>query len=287
MLNNILFLCSEETSADRSFRLILLRILPLAILFHEFVRKYPGNSGIVPFSHGDAGRGDGSVLCYSSNQKNHKLIPDSDYLYRHGYSDFKEQLKSSPVCWEKRKPVAYWRGSSTGQKSRDDAWREMPRFQLCQFALDSAYKDFFDIKITRITNRFTSPEVIQEIKNSGFMAAYEPAIDQVKYKYLIDIDGHGCTWTGLFLRLLTSSTLIRVISSNGYKQWFYDRLIPWENYVPVKEDLSDLEDVVVYLTNHDQKAKAIGEAGKKLAFSMTLENEIEMALPVITYGSVI
>ncbi len=275
------FLLNDELNVSQTVKLILPRLLPLAMFFDKFGQKYPGISGIAPFFYGDKGRGCGSVLCYDSNFDHHLLLPDSDFLYRHAYQDFKDQLATQSIPWEARQEILYWRGSATGDKKNDEEWRMMPRFRLCQLATEVANKDLFDLKVTRITNRFSSQEVISEIKNSGFTAPYTAAIDQVKYKYLIDLDGHGSTWTGLFLRLLTGSTLLKVNSQRGFRQWFHDRLIPWENYVPIKSDFSDLEETVLYLKSHDQLAKKIGNAGSKLGYSMTLENEINYALPVI------
>lgn len=275
------FLLDEELNVDKTVILILPRLLPLAMIFHEFVQKYPGISGIAPFFYGDKGRGEGSVLCYDSNRDNHLRIPDSYFLEKYAYQDFKKQLANDWVPWEARKAIVYWRGSATGDKKSDHEWRMMSRFKLCQFASEVAHKDLFDIKIARITNRFTSPKVIEEIKNSGFMVSYTPTIEQINYKYQINIDGHAGIWPGLFLRLLTGGTSLNVKSERGFRQWFHDRLIPWENYVPIKSDLSDLEETVLYLKNHDDLAKKIGEAGRQLGYSMTLENEISNALPVI------
>ncbi|MFM6023457.1 MAG: hypothetical protein ACKPER_11100, partial [Dolichospermum sp.] len=86
--------------------------------------------------------------------------------YRYAYQDFKEKLVSQSISWNKRQEILYWRGSSTGDKEDDYQWRIMPRFRLCQLATEVVNKELFDIKITRITNRFSSPEVIEEIKNS-------------------------------------------------------------------------------------------------------------------------
>lgn len=275
------FLLNDELNVNQSVKMILPRLLPLAILLDKFGEKYPGRSGVAPFFYGDKGRGDGSILCYDSNFDHHLLLPDSDFLYRYAYQDFKEQLVSQSISWNKRQEILYWRGSSTGDKEDDYQWRIMPRFRLCQLATEVVNKELFDIKITRITNRFSSPEVIEEIKNSGLTAPYTAAIDQVKYKYLIDIDGHGSTWTGLFLRLLTGSTVLKVNSERGFRQWFHNRLIPWENYVPIEPDFSNLEETVLYLKTHDELARKIGQAGQELAYSMTMENEINYALPVI------
>ncbi|MFL0605733.1 glycosyl transferase family 90 [Cylindrospermopsis raciborskii] len=275
------FLLNDELNVNQSVKMILPRLLPLAILLDKFGEKYPGRSGVAPFFYGDKGRGDGSILCYDSNFDHHLLLPDSDFLYRYAYQDFKEQLVSQSISWNKRQEILYWRGSSTGDKEDDYQWRIMPRFRLCQLATEVVNKELFDIKITRITNRFSSPEVIEEIKNSGLTAPYTAAIDQVKYKYLIDIDGHGSTWTGLFLRLLTGSTVLKVNSERGFRQWFHNRLIPWENYVPIEPDFSNLEETVLYLKTHDELARKIGQAGQELAYSMTMENEINYALTVI------
>lgn len=275
------FLLTDELNVDKTVELILPRLLPLAMLFHEFGQKYRGISGIAPFFYGDKGRGKGSVLCYDSNQDNHLRLPDADFLYRSAYQEFKNQLITHYIPWEARQEIVYWRGSTTGDKKSDSEWRRMNRFQLCQFVTELPHKDLFDIKITRITNRFSSREVIEEIKNSGFVAPYASPIEQINYKYLIDIDGHSSAWMGLFFRLLTGSTVLKVNSERGFRQWFYERLIPWKNYVPIRADFSDLEETVLYLKNHDDVAKKIGEAGRQLAYSMTLEHEINQALPVI------
>jgi hypothetical protein len=280
-VNKYPFLLNDELNVNQSVKMILPRLLPLAILLDKFGEKYPGRSGFAPFFYGDKGRGYGSVLCYDSNFDYHLLLPDSDFLYRYAYQDFKEQLVSQSISWNKRQEIVYWRGSSTGDKEDDYQWRMMPRFKLCQLATEVVNKELFDLKITRITNRFSSPKVIEEIKNSGLTAPYTAAIDQVKYKYLIDIDGHGSTWTGLFLRLLTGSTVLKVNSERGFRQWFHNRLIPWENYVPIEPDFSNLEETVLYLKTHDELARKIGQAGQELAYSMTMENEINYALPVI------
>ncbi|MFM5892476.1 MAG: glycosyl transferase family 90 [Dolichospermum sp.] len=275
------FLLDEELKVDQTTVLILPRIIPLVMIFDEFVQKYPGKSGIAPFFYGDKGRGEGSVLCYDSNCDHHLRIPDSYFLEKYAYQDFKNQLATESIPWNERQGIVYWRGSSTGDKENDHQWRMMPRFRLCQLAIELANKDLFDLKITRITNRFSSEEVIAEIKNSGLTATYTAAIDQVKYKYLIDIDGHSSAWPGLFLRLLTGSTVLKVNSERGFRQWFHNRLIPWENHVPIEPDFSNLEETVLYLKSHDELARKIGEAGRELAYSMTMENEINCALPVI------
>lgn len=63
--------------------------------------------------------------------------------------------------------------------------------------------------------------------------------DQInEWKYLLDIEGNGYSAR---LKLLLWSNRIIFIADRPYKEFFYQFLIPWTHYIPVKQDLSDLE----------------------------------------------
>ncbi|MDH6574659.1 glycosyl transferase family 90 [Kitasatospora sp. MAP5-34] len=276
------FLLPEEARTAQTLRLIAVRMLPLGAVLGRFVAEHPEVTGSLPFSHADAGRGDGVVLSYCSARPAHALLPDSDFLHRRAYQDFQDELAAADVPWEERQPVAYWRGSATGPKDSDQDWRSMRRFRLCRLGLELADTGLLDFGVTRVTDRFRDPQVIAEIRGSRLTAPYARAIDQVRFKYLIDINGHTVTWSGLFVRLLTGSVVLRVdCPEDGTRQWYHDRLVPWENYVPVRADLSDLVEVVGRLRDNDELARDIGRRGRELALSLTYEGEIERALPVL------
>ena len=74
----------------------------------------------------------------------------------------------------------------------------------------------------------------------------------------------------MFCSLLGASCIVKVASPNGYRQWYYDRLIPWENYVPIRSDLSDLEQAVAWFARHDAEAQRIDARGRELAVSIDL-----------------
>ena len=96
----------------------------------------------------------------------------------------------------------------------------------------------------------------------------------MRSRYLIDIDGWANSWSGLFQKLLTGSTVLKVASQQGFRQWYYDRLVPWVNYVPVRADFADLDDAIAFVLENDERAREIGEAGRQLALSLNLESEI-------------
>ena len=76
-----------------------------------------------------------------------------------------------------------------------------------------------------------------------------PMTEQAKYKYLIDT--RGISWS---IRLQTFLKLGRVIFvvDRPYREWYFDRLRPWEHYVPVKEDMSDLIEKICHMERHPE-----------------------------------
>jgi hypothetical protein len=100
-------------------------------------------------------------------------------------------------------------------------------------------------------------------------------------KYQIDIDGNSCPYSNLFQRLLTGSPVLKVQSVRGFVQWYYDHLVPWENFVPIAPDMSDLMEKIHWLERNEYAAIRIGENGRRLAEQLSYEREIERSIPVI------
>ncbi|WP_267895632.1 glycosyl transferase family 90 [Polynucleobacter acidiphobus] len=107
------------------------------------------------------------------------------------------------------------------------------------------------------------------------------------FKYLIDVDGNSNAWSSLFLKLLSGSVVLKVESEDGYKQWYYDRLIPWQHYVPVNKDLSDLQEKLDWLRDNDDRAKKLAKLGKDFAFDISFEKELANSLDLIKNNLVI
>ncbi|KAJ1470676.1 hypothetical protein T484DRAFT_1846860 [Baffinella frigidus] len=45
---------------------------------------------------------------------------------------------------------------------------------------------------------------------------------------------------------------------NGWKEFYYDLLVPWEHYIPVNASLSDLCERLAWARTHPDEAKRIG-----------------------------
>ncbi|MEA1832409.1 glycosyl transferase family 90 [Methylobacterium durans] len=239
-------------------------MLPLVNSYMKF-RNF--KAGTFIFDMGD----NGSVPAFSfSGYNTSNLIPDAIFIESDGYRSHRDQFRRKPVPWSERRDTLLWRGTTTGVA---DNWRDLPRVKLCIWAKLSPHREYLDIYLSDIVQR--SDDDAEAIRQENIIGQFVSAADFQKYKYHIDIDGNTNSWPGLFIKLLTGSTVLKVESEHGYKQWYYDKLKPWFNYIPVSSDLSDLDDIVLWLKNNDSKAEKIGHAGAALADDLSFQRELE------------
>ncbi len=244
------------------------RLLPLFDRYHETL---PMRAGQTDLSLWDCGLAPG--LSFSDHERSRYLIPDPEFMSKKGYAEARTCIERASVPWEARSPVALWRGATTGTLTK--GWRSLQRVKLCEIAGESA--GAIDAGITAIV-QMRDPRWVEEIRSSGLMRQSIPYFEFGRHKYQIDIDGNSNAWAGLFCKLLTGSPVLKVASPQSYRQWYYDRLVPWVNYVPVRSDMSDLLEKVRWLRDHDERAREIGLRGFELAQSMTFDAETSAAV---------
>jgi hypothetical protein len=100
-----------------------------------------------------------------------------------------------------------------------------------------------------------------------------PIDDHYAYKYLLDVDGNSCTYLRCRWILSSNSTLVKVMTDNT--QWYYKALEPWRHYVPVAQDLSDLEKALLFLKDNDETALQIAENGQELSKAIFSQEEVD------------
>lgn len=86
--------------------------------------------------------------------------------------------------------------------------------------------------------------------------------EQMQHKYLISVDGHVRPFRVPF-ELGTNSVVLLVDSLYNYKCWWDELLEPNVHYIPIKADLSDLEDKIRWCIANDQKCKEISDNATK------------------------
>ena len=80
--------------------------------------------------------------------------------------------------------------------------------------------------------------------------------EQTNYKYIIHVDGHVSAYR-LSKELSSYSTILKVDSLYDYKLWFSDYLKKNKHYIPIKKDLSNLEETILWCKKNDNKCKKI------------------------------
>lgn len=149
--------------------------------------------------------------------------------------------------WKNKLDVVYWRGSTTGQGYNIKDYLSQPRVKLVD--MSTHHPLLIDAKFVAIVGLDGELHEIIE-KKFGIVSRVDPT-EQLKYKYLINMDGHTCTYPGFLWRLVSNSVVFKQETNNF--QWFYPLLKPWVHYVPIKEDLSDLVEKIEYAKLHDKE----------------------------------
>mgnify|MGYP003123961155 CR=1 FL=1 len=108
-------------------------------------------------------------------------------------------------------------------------WTHPDRIEAFAKALDINCCDFREISWVRDGEDYSKA-------TSGYMS-YQDQIDE--WKYLIDLPANG--WSGR-TKVLMSSPRILFIVEQEYEEFWHKELEPWKHYVPVKRDVSDLEE---------------------------------------------
>lgn len=88
--------------------------------------------------------------------------------------------------------------------------------------------------------------------------------DHTQYKYLIDSGASGFSGRLKFL-LYTNRPLFLVDRDKKKQEYFYNNLIPFEHYIPIKNDLSDLVLKLEWAENNYKEATIIANNAKKFA----------------------
>jgi len=245
-------------------------------LYHDYTVSPDAERGSVMVSLGDSGGAPG--LAPSEHRSGYFLVPDPVFLNTDGYAALRTTFDAGRVPWNDRLPVAFWRGASTGQLRSD--WRNLPRMKLCLIAKQHAESGLIDAGITSFVG--PQPAMLREAEAEGLGAGFVKPVDFMRYKYQIDIDGNTNAWAALLQKLLTGSPVLKVRSPLDYRQWFYDDLIPWSNYVPVEAEMDDLIEKIEWLREHDDAARRIGEAGLTLVNAMSHAGELKRACATVS-----
>jgi len=141
-------------------------------------------------------------------------------------------LKKYP--WHNKMDKVLWRGGefdNTGFRKRIVAW-------------STIHPDIIDAKFVQL-----------KLENESNLAEFYLSPEaHLQYKYLLTMDGSRASWERFVWLLHTNSLIFKQESS--HVQWFYKGVLPYQHYMPIKDEL-DLEKSIAWAMLHPQQAPKI------------------------------
>ncbi|ERE74768.1 protein O-glucosyltransferase 1 [Cricetulus griseus] len=156
--------------------------------------------------------------------------------------------------WEKKNSTAYFRGSRTSPE-RDPLIllsRKNPKLVDAEYTKNQAWKSMKD--------------------TLGKPAAKDVhLIDHCKYKYLFNFRGVAASFR--FKHLFLCGSLVFHVGDE-WVEFFYPQLKPWVHYIPVKTDLSNVQELLQFVKANDDIAQEIAKRGSQFIINHLHMNDI-------------
>lgn len=211
------------------------------------------DSGGIVFSHSHLKTG---FDCY---EKYVVFQPDYHFIPHHGFVGTIRDVRKMNTSYFDRIPQVFWRGVTTSWLSNNCS--DLPRVRLCRRANGMPW---VDAKITNCVQICSDGDSCKRIEY--LRGGHKKESDWVKHRGILDIDGNVNAW-GLFWRLASGSVVFRVESE--YTNFYTQQMVPWQHYIPISRDLSDLGAVTKLVTlkpssRRDRRRKEVSVRGNEI-----------------------
>ena len=187
-----------------------------------------------------------------------------DFAYDHwkqtGLDDYEQTCARVAQLGPAQTNMLGWRGANTHPS------------RIPLVALDE--KAIFDTEFI-VWDR-TNPNKLQA---SNFLSFEEQV---ARWRFLIDVEGNGYSAR---LKLLLRCPRVVFIQDRPYKEDFFPHLVPWQHYVPVKNDFSDLKENMLILLKDPALERLIIESARDFAQTYLTRQaaEVRWAHKIKTY----
>lgn len=217
---------------------------------------------------------------FSSFTPDQTLVPDPYFLRRRAFTKIQRHADRFSVAWDERSSDVIWRGHFSGQGMfslhRDLADHPGVKQRL-RLALKAQELQGIDVRFVPGAKSDAAA-----LLAAGLLGDRVQMTSWKSCKFAIDIDGFSNAWSNLLERFHLGCCVLKVDSPFGFRQWYYDRLIPFETHVPVRADLSDLAEKLDWIRANDTECQAIAANGQALARSLDFDSVTRWAGDAVT-----
>lgn len=188
------------------------------------------------------------LACYGAHvgDPSALLLPEAHYLMTGGYVDLFAEVEQLRTPWQQKSARAIFAGGDHGDYRNlftpPADHRLHPRRLLQQLVVQQALA--VDVYLGQSVSRAT----------------------QMSRRYILDVDGFARTWDAWAWKMMSGSVVLSAASP--WVSFFTEQFSPWQHYVPVSNDFSDLAEQLAWCRDHDAECQAI--AGRAREQAMTV-----------------
>jgi len=196
------------------------------------------------------------------------------------------------IPWENRSRIPIWRGTPWVRKGTDvkdlskvveNALSRSPRLSSVAWSLE--HPELLDAKIGNL-GRLENKELYWQQRNINGMDKLYPGPSFIpqedyytRYQVALVLGGFGAAFR-TSIHLSTETAV--VLQEFEFKEWFTPMMKPFEHYIPLSEDLSDLDERMHWVAEHPEDVHQIARNGRKfyeryLSFEKNEEHIAELA----------
>ena len=209
-------------------------------------------------------------------------IPDPHFFDAVGFAS-ERALAANETGWANRADEIVWRGLPNGfgrLSFTSEAIADRSVNARLRLVMGLSGHAGTDVKFSGVIEEVASWE--PTLRSLGHIGRPQAPHSWLERKYAIDIDGYANTWSNFLVRMLFGCCVFKVESQFGFRQWYYDRITPFEHYVPVRADMSDLVEKIDWARSHQNQAREIAAAGQRFAMALDFEAGKRDAVEIIS-----
>jgi len=186
-----------------------------------------------------------------------------------------DEIPSNDIPWSEKKNAAVFRGALTGMKRSgfrvvQAALKNKSKLSMCMFmqrcrlVYNSANSTLVDASLTGTLmyhshNMIDGPVVPAKLNGVPLYGSRMNYAELLQYKALIMLEGNDIS-SGFKWALYSNSVVLAQTSL--YTSWAMEELLEeWVHYIPLADDLSDVEEKMQWVLDHDEEAQKIAHAG--------------------------
>jgi hypothetical protein len=169
------------------------------------------------------------------------------------------EVKKYDIPYELKNNKIIWRGVASGFNKRKYLVEKY--YNTSNLNIDIGFSD-----LEQLNNNILK----QKFKNT--VKKYVSIQDMLKCKFIISVEGNDVASN---LKWIMFSNSVVIMPRPTICSWFLeDKLIEWIHYIPIKDDFSNLEDILNWCLKNNKKCQEIALNGKLYTIQfLNIENE--------------